>query len=326
MSIDEMLGRDFGTIGELIRIHAKAAPDRAALLLPPGALTYAELDALMDRVAAALTGRQHPEQHRRKANLQQAAAAIGDDRHGAANAACDLRIGITAQPALLPGRPMVEGSGFACEGRDAVAPAKAFDGGGSAVDSAGQFLIRHGAEELPFGGRQGRRPRSAAARGDATRDSLGTDHAPVASEAAGEFGVRKAAQELEIGLSPNPLGSVSVEGRDFACQPLLAHQNSGAAKAISHSGIAHGAEQLDLAGRPAAGTVARVVLAGLAPGDGFLDRALPATGQDGIGRAAELLGFSRAPGCSPAGPSRTLEPGVPGRRWQGRACGAAFHC
>lgn len=54
MSIEEMLERDFGTIGELIRVHAAAAPDRPALILPPRTLTYAELDTLMDRVAAAL--------------------------------------------------------------------------------------------------------------------------------------------------------------------------------------------------------------------------------------------------------------------------------
>ncbi|MEO6379686.1 MAG: class I adenylate-forming enzyme family protein [Caulobacteraceae bacterium] len=54
MSIEEMLSRDFGTISDLIHVHAQAAPDRAALVQPPRTLSYAEVDTLMDRVAAAL--------------------------------------------------------------------------------------------------------------------------------------------------------------------------------------------------------------------------------------------------------------------------------
>ena len=57
LSIDEMLERDFGTIGELIRIHAQAAPNRVALVLPPRILTYADLDRISDEVAVGLARR-----------------------------------------------------------------------------------------------------------------------------------------------------------------------------------------------------------------------------------------------------------------------------
>lgn len=48
------IGRDFGAIAELIAIHARQNPDRPALRDANAALTYAELDALMDRIAASL--------------------------------------------------------------------------------------------------------------------------------------------------------------------------------------------------------------------------------------------------------------------------------
>src|SRR6218665_273756 len=44
----------FGTIPALIRRHAQEAPQRRALAQDAEALDYAVLDALMDRVAAAL--------------------------------------------------------------------------------------------------------------------------------------------------------------------------------------------------------------------------------------------------------------------------------
>lgn len=48
------LSAPFGTIAGLIRHHAQAAPQRRALVQDGEALDYAALDALMDRVAAAL--------------------------------------------------------------------------------------------------------------------------------------------------------------------------------------------------------------------------------------------------------------------------------
>ena len=53
-TIDQMLADDFGTIGELIAIHAAARPDHPALVMETGSLTYGELDRLMDRIGAAL--------------------------------------------------------------------------------------------------------------------------------------------------------------------------------------------------------------------------------------------------------------------------------
>ena len=52
--VEELLARPFGTIPELVRLHAARAPRRAALVHDGRALDYAGLDALMDRVAAAL--------------------------------------------------------------------------------------------------------------------------------------------------------------------------------------------------------------------------------------------------------------------------------
>ncbi len=45
---------DFGTIGDLIRENASAAPDHAALIDVDRELSYAALDRMMDRVAASL--------------------------------------------------------------------------------------------------------------------------------------------------------------------------------------------------------------------------------------------------------------------------------
>ncbi len=54
MNIDEMLEQSFGTIPDLIRAHAAARPDHPALVQDGRSLSYAGLDALMDRTAAAL--------------------------------------------------------------------------------------------------------------------------------------------------------------------------------------------------------------------------------------------------------------------------------
>ena len=48
------IGRDFGAVAELIEIHARQNPDRPALRDANTTLTYAELDALMNRIAASL--------------------------------------------------------------------------------------------------------------------------------------------------------------------------------------------------------------------------------------------------------------------------------
>ncbi len=53
-SIESLLARDFGTLSELIAYHAVAQPDHTALIQGERRVSYAQLDALADRVAAAL--------------------------------------------------------------------------------------------------------------------------------------------------------------------------------------------------------------------------------------------------------------------------------
>jgi long-chain acyl-CoA synthetase len=54
MNAEQMLQRDFGLIADLVRAHASARPTHTALIAGEDRLTYGELDALMDRIAAAL--------------------------------------------------------------------------------------------------------------------------------------------------------------------------------------------------------------------------------------------------------------------------------
>jgi long-chain acyl-CoA synthetase len=53
-SVQELLDREFGTIPELIHAHALVRPAHPALVQDARRIAYGELDALMDRVAAAL--------------------------------------------------------------------------------------------------------------------------------------------------------------------------------------------------------------------------------------------------------------------------------
>ncbi len=54
MSVDDILAQPFGTLPDLIRLHAAQRPRYPALVQDERTLDYAELDALMDRIAAAL--------------------------------------------------------------------------------------------------------------------------------------------------------------------------------------------------------------------------------------------------------------------------------
>jgi long-chain acyl-CoA synthetase len=54
MSAEEILSRDFGTLADVVGEQAKDLGDKPALVDARRTLTYAELDALMDRIAAAL--------------------------------------------------------------------------------------------------------------------------------------------------------------------------------------------------------------------------------------------------------------------------------
>ena len=53
-TVAEIMERPFGTLPELIAAHAVERPDRLALAMEDETVTYAELDATMDRIAAAL--------------------------------------------------------------------------------------------------------------------------------------------------------------------------------------------------------------------------------------------------------------------------------
>lgn len=54
MTPQDMLGQDFGTIPALIRLHARHQPNIPALVLGERRMNYADLDRLIDRVAAGL--------------------------------------------------------------------------------------------------------------------------------------------------------------------------------------------------------------------------------------------------------------------------------
>ncbi|MFC3068137.1 class I adenylate-forming enzyme family protein [Phenylobacterium soli] len=54
MSAEELLAQDFGTIEAVIREQAKELKDKPALVDARRVISYAELDALMDRIATAL--------------------------------------------------------------------------------------------------------------------------------------------------------------------------------------------------------------------------------------------------------------------------------
>jgi long-chain acyl-CoA synthetase len=51
-SFSTAMARDFGAIADLIRLHAQQRPASLALRDGKSTLTYGDLDALMDRVAA----------------------------------------------------------------------------------------------------------------------------------------------------------------------------------------------------------------------------------------------------------------------------------
>jgi acyl-CoA synthetase (AMP-forming)/AMP-acid ligase II len=54
MSTEDLLAQDFGTLADVIREQARELKDKPALVDAKRTISYAELDALMDRIAAAL--------------------------------------------------------------------------------------------------------------------------------------------------------------------------------------------------------------------------------------------------------------------------------
>jgi len=95
MSVDAELAAPFGTIAGLIRLHAAQAPQRRALAQDGQVLSYAELDALMDRVAAALA-------HEGVQAGQSVAIAAGTSLAYAVTYLGALRAGVVVAP-LAPG-------------------------------------------------------------------------------------------------------------------------------------------------------------------------------------------------------------------------------
>jgi long-chain acyl-CoA synthetase len=53
-AIDAMLSQEFGDIAHIVHLHAQERSDHAALIQGETRWSYGELDAVMDRVAAAL--------------------------------------------------------------------------------------------------------------------------------------------------------------------------------------------------------------------------------------------------------------------------------
>ena len=54
MSVEQMLGQDFGTLAEVIGRQAQERPGKPALVDARSTMTYVQLDAFMDRMATAL--------------------------------------------------------------------------------------------------------------------------------------------------------------------------------------------------------------------------------------------------------------------------------
>ncbi len=54
MRTEEMLAGEFATVSDLIRGHAAERPDKPAMIFEDQSISYAELDVLLDRLAAAL--------------------------------------------------------------------------------------------------------------------------------------------------------------------------------------------------------------------------------------------------------------------------------
>jgi len=54
MTVEEILSQDFGTLADVIRVQAADKGPKPALIDAKRVISYAELDVLMDRIAAAL--------------------------------------------------------------------------------------------------------------------------------------------------------------------------------------------------------------------------------------------------------------------------------
>ena len=53
-AIETLLASSFATMPDMVRAHASSRPDHSAMIEGERSVTFAELDALVDRAAAAL--------------------------------------------------------------------------------------------------------------------------------------------------------------------------------------------------------------------------------------------------------------------------------
>ena len=53
-TLAQMIAADFGTVPDILRLNAAVHPDKAALIQDDRSMSWGELDAMMDRVAAGL--------------------------------------------------------------------------------------------------------------------------------------------------------------------------------------------------------------------------------------------------------------------------------
>jgi len=87
MSAEELLAQDFGTLADVIREQARELKDKPALVDAKRTLSYAALDALMDRIAAALqrdgVGQAEVAAACASTSVEYAAAFLGTLRAGA---------------------------------------------------------------------------------------------------------------------------------------------------------------------------------------------------------------------------------------------------
>ena len=149
----EQLAQPFGSVPALIRAHARDQPDKPAVICEGRSLTYAELDALVDRAAAAL--------QRDGARPGEAVAicAAASERYVALYLAA-VRAGLTAVPLAPGGTPeqlaaMVADSGAGLLAVDShadvgpvAAPRLALDDGGHATGWS-DWLAAEGATPAP---------------------------------------------------------------------------------------------------------------------------------------------------------------------------------
>ena len=98
MDTEAILAADFGSLSDLIRGHAAERPDKVAMVCGDATITYAALDAVLDRVAAALQ-REGLRKNDAVAILASSSIAYGCAFLGALRAGC---VPAPLQPSATP--------------------------------------------------------------------------------------------------------------------------------------------------------------------------------------------------------------------------------